>query len=294
MNRQSSSRLGLVLLFFLTVGIPVGSATVPYEPPRLFLSIAGEINFLDDGDFGRMVTASGGYYGSLHDPASGREVSLEEGPAYRGIEVEIGIQAGRYGVGIGVGSLRRAFSLTYAQLDPADGTGEHLSWERRFSATPLMIYNHFDIWRGGMLSLRIDIGGGVYLARYRDDRLETTQGVSSVQTKTITTEADRNLIGLHLGACLEIHLGRTFTLFAEVMGRWVDFKDITATRRTDKDGEISEKEGEMGYITDGETGEGMFWVGIYDDPWTGGAAQLALKGLALRAGVKITLGRSGK
>lgn len=287
----------ICLLFFVCgpICLPSAAATTPYAKPRPFVVFCGEISFLSDGHFGDMVEAGKSYFGTLHDPGAGHVVSWDEGRHYLGYEGEIGIRAGRYAVGIGVGFLSRRFYLEYDADDPVGGGQNILSWDRRFSAVPIMLYNHFYFLDSKVVSAHVTLGGGVYLGEYRDLREDAISTAASNTTILKTIEGRRNFLGLHLGVALELNLGQNLALFAEAMGRIVSFKDISATDVRQKDGEITnEKEGDLEYIVNGETGEEIFWVGEYDDPWSGAPAELKMNGVALRVGLKITLGKKLK
>ena len=288
----------LIGVLFLVGGLispPLAAATTPYAKPRLFLAFCGEISFLADGDFGDMVEGAKLYYGGLHDPGAGHVASWDEYANYPGYEGEIGIRAGRYAVGIGVGFLSRRFTLEYDADDPGDGGQNLLSWDRRFSAVPIMIYNHFYFLDSKVVSAYLTLGGGVYLGEYREMREDVSITATMNTTIQKKIEGRRNFLGLHLGMTLDLNLGQNVALFAEVMGRIVSFKDISATGVRQKNGEITkEEEGDLEFIVNGETGEGIFWVGAYDDPWSGGPAELKMNGVALRVGLKITLGKKLK
>jgi hypothetical protein len=155
-----------------------------------------------------------------------------------------------------------------------------------------MIYNHFYFLDSRGVSGRLILGGGIYLGEYSETREDLTITAADTSTVEKSIDARRSFLALHLGVAFELNLGQHLALFAEVMGRWVNFKDITGESVRSKNGETTdEKEGDLLYLVDGETSEGIFWIGEFDDPWIGDTAHIRMNGLALRVGLKITFGK---
>lgn len=280
----------LIILCFSETGYPASK----FGKPRFFIKFRGNINFLDGGVFQNMIDEDLVYFETLKNSGGDYVIGTDEDPFFTGYGAEIGIEAGKYAVGLDIGFLTKKYLIDYQYRDNSTGYEWQYNWEQTFSAVPIFIYNHFKIIDGSVITSYITLGGGMYLARISSLKKENFLN-GAVTFQNTSLEGKRSFLGLHVGASLELNITKNIGIFVEAMYRYVGFNNFTGTQIYEHDGGSTETEGDVVYLVDKESGKGYFWIGEYNtEDFEELPVELNMRGFALTAGIKIIFGSRKK
>jgi len=283
----------ILFLFFINFSESLFPAS-KYSKPRLFIKFRGNINFLDGGDFNDMIDEDRVYFDGLINSGKDYVITTETNSFFTGYGVEIGLEAGKYAVGIEIGFLVREYLIDFSLSEQQWNYRADYIWDQKFNAIPIIVNHYFKIINSKFITSFVTIGGGIYLSKIAYSRNDTYLN-ETISFANTNLEARRNFLGLHLGVTMEFNFTSNVVLFIDAMYRYVGFKNYSATLNYENDNLSIEVEGDLFYLINKNSGKGKFWVGNYDEEvWDEYPVSLNMNGFSLAAGIKIIFGSKGK
>jgi hypothetical protein len=172
---------------------------------------------------------------------------------------------------------------------------DNYTQDHTFSAVPIFLYIHYKIIDSRLLTTYFTIGEGVYLARYRNDRVQTYENHTLTFANSFM-ESKKNSLAFHIGATIDLNITANLALSIEAAYRLTSFKEMIAESYYEDDTQQVENEGDFYYWTNNRTQQGRFEIGDAEDKlfWDGIPAELNFNGFSLSVGLKITFGSKRK
>jgi len=281
-----------VVILLLAVG--QGLFAAEFQKPRFYIKFNGIGSLSAGGDFRDFMDRNETYFTGLNNLSEDYTISVTRSPYFRGYGGEIGFDANKFAVGISAGYIEKTFRIVYHYASAASDFVDDNTMDYTFSAIPIFLFIHYKLIDTRFLTTYLTIGEGVYLTRYRDDRVETYEGYSLTFANSYI-ESKKNSLGFHIGATIDLNISRNLALSIEAAYRLTTFKNMVAESYYEDDNQKIEVEGDFYYWINNRTDQGRFEIGDTGDRlfWDGLPTKLDLNGFSLSIGIKITFG-SGK
>ena len=188
-----------------------------------------------------------------------------------------------------MGYIEKTFHIDYHNESETSDFVDNYTRDHTFSAIPIFLFVHYKIIDTRLLTTYLTIGEGVYVARYRDERVQTYENYSLTFANSYI-ESKKNSLGFHIGATIDLNISANLALSIEAAYRLTNFKEMTAELYFEDDDQQVEDEGDFYYWINNRTDQARFEVGDPGDRlfWDGLPTELNLNGFSLSVGIKIT------
>lgn len=280
----------IIIVILLSV-MAQGLWAVRHQKPRFYIKFNGIGSLSDGGDFGDFVDRNETYFTALNNASDSYTISLTKPPYFRGYSGEIGFDTNKFAVGISAGYIEKTFHIDYHYASDTSAFVDNYTRDHIFSAVPIFLFVHYKIINTRFLTTYLTIGEGVYLAKYRDNRIETYENYSLTFANSYI-ESKKNSLGFHIGATIDLNISANLALSIEAAYRLTTFKEMIAESYYEDDNQQVKAQDDFYYWINNRTDQGRFEVG---DPggrafWDGLPTELNLNGFSLSVGIKITFG----
>jgi len=206
----------------------------------------------------------------------------------------------KFGVGLGVGYMERKIdSSVEFGLEPL--ISGSFSWEPKYTAVPINLSGYYYLPINSKMSAYLKAGIGYYFAKitYKIQQEFKVLGYPNDWEQN-EGEAKDNGFGFHGGLGFEYKMTESISLYAEGMGRYVNFKnwDVDNTW-TDLSGYTLRQSGTFWYVEEYVEDTGKYYPSLElseQKPSNQGLrnvrkAEIDFSGFSFRIGVKIGLGK---
>lgn len=205
-----------------------------------------------------------------------------------------------FGVSLGAGYLvRKIDSLVEIRLEPII-SGSFL-WEPKYTVIPITLSGYYYLPVASKANVFFKGGIGYYFAKINfTTREELVIPGELNEWNQNDGEAKDNGFGFHGGLGFEYNISRSVALYAEGIGRYVNFKDweVDNTYR-DSSGYTLKQSGAFWYEEEFDGSTGRYYPSLTiseqrpSSPWVRNArkAEIDLSGLSFRIGVRIRFGK---
>ncbi len=282
-----------IIILLLAAGHSLVAAE--FQKPRFYIKLKGIGSLSGGGDFGDFLDRNETYFTGLNNSSATYTISVTRPPYFRGYGGEIGFDANKFAVGISAGYIEKTFHIDYHYASDTSDFVDNYARDHTFSAIPIFLFVHYKLIDTRFLTTYLTIGEGVYLARYRDDRVQTYENYSLTFANSYI-ESKKNSLAFHIGATIDLNISANLALSIEAAYRLTHFKEMIAESYYEDDEQQVEDEDDFYYWINNRTDQGRFEVGDPGDRafWDGLPTELNLNGFSLSVGIKITFGSKRK
>jgi hypothetical protein len=181
-----------------------------------YTAFYGGAEFLNGGDFDRMIDINEPFYANLDNPSLTHTV-----PFFRSFGIETGYNLGRFALGIETGYIFKHFNID----DPANFFQPSTGWSKyRLSALTLLANVHYTVAESSLVNLNIFAGGGLFFGKYSHSLEYSLLDTPIFQVSD--ERATQTAFGFQGGASLDFFLAKKIALFIEGRYRWVDLSRL--------------------------------------------------------------------
>jgi hypothetical protein len=285
----------IISIVILLLVMAQGLLAAEFQKPRFYIKFKGMGSLSGGGDFGDFLDRNETYFTDLNNISDSYTISVTRPPYFRGYGCEIGFDANKFALGISAGYIEKTFHIDYHNESETSDFVDNYTRDHTFSAIPIFLFVHYKIIDTRLLTTFLTIGEGVYVARYRDERVQTYENYSLTFANSYI-ESKKNSLGFHIGATIDLNISANLALSIEAAYRLTTFKEMTAESYFEDDDQQVEDEGDFYYWINNRTDQSRFEVGDPGDRlfWEGLPTELNLNGFSLSVGIKITFGSKRK
>ncbi|UCH94538.1 MAG: hypothetical protein JSV88_30320, partial [Candidatus Aminicenantes bacterium] len=250
----------VIIIFILLLVIGQGLFSAVSQRPRFYIKFKGIGSLAAGGDFGDFADRNETYFTGLNNTSDSYNISVTRAPYFRGYSGEIGFDTDKFAVGISMGYIEKNFHIDYHYESQDPDFQDNYTRDHTFSAVPIFLFIHYKIIDTPVLTTYLTIGEGVYLAKYRDELVQTFENYSLTFTN-ISFESRKNRLGLHIGTTIDLNISRNLALSVDAAYRLASFKEMIAETYYEDDEQQVEDEGDLYYWINNRTGQARFEIG---------------------------------
>jgi hypothetical protein len=192
------------------------------ERTGLYAAILGGVEFLDAGDFDRMIDINEPLYASLDNPSATSTVSF-----FRSFGLEFGYNFGRFALGLETGYMFKHFNIE----DPGNYIQISTGWAKhRLSALTLLLNAHYKLLESSVVNFNIFAGGGLYFGKYNHS-VEYSL-INTYSSQIYEENATQTTFGFQGGASLDFFFAKKIAFFINGRYRWVDLNKLAGSGKS--------------------------------------------------------------
>lgn len=183
------------------------------ERAGFYTTIYGGAEFLDGGDFDKMIDIDEPLYANLDNPSPTHTF-----PIFRSVGIEAGYNFGRFAVGLEGGSIFKHFNIEDPAnyLQPSTGRTKH-----RLSALTLLANVHYAIINSPFVNVNIFVGCGAFFGKYT--HFAEYSLLDTPISRIIDEKSTQTALGFQGGVSLDYFILKKMAIFVEGRYRKVDF-----------------------------------------------------------------------